>query len=730
MNFKRKQSAGRSAVLKLTALAQVAVLFLVATSASAQEGNRLQDIQVRSLPGQRVELTLVMSGTAPEPLAFTIDDPARIALDLPNTTLGLTSRRRDVNIGPLDTVLTAEANGRTRVVLNLDSMVSYETRASGNTVTIILGDGEGYSAGTTQFASNVASQSSYSSAVGGRAITSVDFRRTRDGGGRIVVSLTDPSTPVDIRPEGGPGIAVFKDTDLPAELMRRLDVMDFATPVTTVDTLRTNLDTRIVISADGKYEQLAYQSDNEFTIEVNPSAAEAEQGSNLFSETKEYEGQRLTLNFQDIETRAVLQLLAETSGRNIVVSDTVQGNVTLRLRNVPWDQALDIVMTTKGLDMRQNGNVIIVAPAEEIAARETADLEAKLAISELEPMYSEFMQVNYAKASDLSFLISGEGSSGGNSMLSDRGSIAVDDRTNTLLIQDTAERLQDVRRMVTTLDVPIRQVLIESRIVVVNDDFSRDLGVRLGVTAFNENSSDGVTVISGTGTGTDTMVGSALDNLADPANGTIYPISVPSLSNRYNVNVPIADAAGRFALAILESDFLVDLELTALEAEGRGEIVSTPRVITANQKEARIEQGVEIPYQQSASSGATTIQFKKAVLSLTVTPQITPDNNIIMDLKVHKDSVGDIISTGGLGGTVPSIDTRAVETQVLVKNGQTVVLGGIYETERRETINKVPFLGDIPILGYFFKSTQRTNNKAELLIFVTPRILDDGASIY
>ena len=730
MNFKRKQSAGRSAVLKLTALAQVAVLFLVATSASAQEGNRLQDIQVRSLPGQRVELTLVMSGTAPEPLAFTIDDPARIALDLPNTTLGLTSRRRDVNIGPLDTVLTAEANGRTRVVLNLDSMVSYETRASGNTVTIILGDGEGYSAGTTQFASNVASQSSSSSAGGGRAITSVDFRRTRDGGGRIVVSLTDPSTPVDIRQEGGRVIAVFKDTDLPAELMRRLDVMDFATPVTTVDTLRTNLDTRIVISADGKYEQLAYQSDNEFTIEVNPSAAEAEQGSNLFSETKEYEGQRLTLNFQDIETRAVLQLLAETSGRNIVVSDTVQGNVTLRLRNVPWDQALDIVMTTKGLDMRQNGNVIIVAPAEEIAARETADLEAKMAISELEPLYSEFMQVNYAKASDLSFLISGEGSGSGNSMLSARGSIAVDDRTNTLLIQDTAERLQDVRRMVSTLDVPIKQVLIESRIVVVNDDFSRDLGVRLGVTAFNENSTDGVTVISGTGTGTDTMVGSALDNLADPANGTIYPISVPSLSNRYNVNVPIADAAGRFALAILESDFLVDLELTALEAEGRGEIVSTPRVITANQKEAIIEQGVEIPYQQSASSGATTIQFKKAVLSLTVTPQITPDNNIIMDLKVHKDSVGDIISTGGLGGTVPSIDTRSVQTQVLVKNGQTVVLGGIYETERRETINKVPFLGDIPILGYLFKSKQRVDNKSELLIFVTPRILDDGASIY
>jgi len=729
MMLKIKQSVTRSTVLKLTALAQVALLLFVGSAANAQEGNRLQDIQVQSLPGQRVELKLIMSGTAPEPLAFTIDDPARIALDLPDTALGLTSRRRDVNLGPLDTVLTAEANGRTRVVLNLDSMVPYETRASGNTVTIILGDGDEYSAGTTQFASNVSSQQSYASSGGARSITGVDFRRTRDGGGRVVVNLTDPSTPVDIRQEGGRVVAVFKDTALPAELMRRLDVMDFATPVTTVDTLRTNLDTRIVISADGKYEQLAYQSDNEFTIEINPTVADAEEGSNLFSETKEYEGQRLTLNFQDIETRAVLQLLAETSGRNIVVSDTVQGNVTLRLRNVPWDQALDIVMTTKGLDMRENGNVIIVAPAEEIAARETADLEAQQAIAELEPLYSEFLQVNYAKASDLSSLISASGG-GGNSMLSERGSIAVDDRTNTLLVQDTAERLQTIRRLVTTLDVPIRQVLIETRIVVVNDDFSRDLGIRLGVTAFNENSSDGVTVISGTGSGTDTMVNSALNNLSDPANGSIYPIQVPQLSNRYNVNVPITNAAGRFALAVLESDYLIDLELTALEAEGRGEIVSTPRVITANQKEARIEQGVEIPYQQSASSGATTIQFKKAVLSLVVTPQITPDNNIIMDLLVSKDNVGEIISTGGLGGTVPSIDTRQVETQVLVADGQTVVLGGIYETERRETINKVPFLGDIPVLGNLFKSKQRIDNKAELLIFVTPRILDEGSSIY
>ncbi len=731
MMLKIKRTAGHLTVLKLAALSQALLLLFVGMTASAQEGNRLQDIQVQTLPGERVELKLIMSDTAPEPLAFTIDNPARIALDLPETALGLTSRRRDVNLGPLATVLTAEANGRTRVVLNLDHMVSYETYRSGNTVTIILGDGDDYSEDATQFASAAASSSAaaspvYSNAGGARSISSVDFRRTRDGGGRVVINLTDPTTPVDIRQEGGRVVAVFKDTGLPPELMRRLDVMDFATPVSTVDALRTNLDTRIVISAEGKYEQLAYQTDNEFTIEINPVAAEDAEQSSLFSESKEYEGQRLTLNFQDIETRAVLQLLAETSGRNIVVSDTVQGNVTLRLRNVPWDQALDIVMTTKGLDMRQNGNVIIVAPAEEISARETADLEAQNAISELEQLYSEFLQVNYAKASDLSGLISG---GDGNALLSDRGSIAVDDRTNTLLVQDTAERLQNIRRLVRTLDIPIKQVLIETRIVVVGDSFSRDLGVRLGVTGINENSSgDGGTFISGTGNGTDTMVNSAISNLG--SGGSIFPVEVPTLANRYNVNVPIADAAGRFSLAVLQSDYLVDLELTALEVEGRGEIVSTPRVITANQKEARIEQGVEIPYQQSASSGATTVQFKKAVLSLTVTPQITPDNNIIMDLVVHKDSVGEIISTGGLGGTVPSIDTRAVETQVLVADGQTVVLGGIYETERRETVNKVPFLGDIPVVGFFFRSKKVVDNKAELLIFVTPRILDEGSSIY
>ena len=491
MTLKIKPATGisnRRSLLRQIAALQTAILLLWGLIAYAQDNNRLQDIQVQSLPGQQVEVRLILSGPAPEPLAFTIDDPARIALDLPETALGLSSRRRDVNLGPLDTVLTAEANGRTRVVLNLDTMVPYKMRRSGNTIVITLGAEGGDGSLTTQFAGSAPSAAprSYAS-TGGRSITGVDFRRTRGGGGRILITLSDPSTPVDIRQEGGRVVAVFKNTSLPAELMRRLDVVDFATPVTTVDTLRTNLDTRVVITAEGKYEQLAYQSDNEFTIEINPKVVDTARAS-LFSETKEYSGQRLTLNFQDIETRAVLQLLAETSGRNIVVSDTVQGNVTLRLRNVPWDQALDIVMTTKGLDMRQNGNVIIVAPAEEIIARETADLEARAAIHELEPLYSEFLQVNYAKAADLAELISAGDSE--NSLLSDRGSVSIDERTNTLLVQDSAERLQNIRRLVRTLDIPIRQVLIESRIVVVSDDFSRELGVRFGATAYRANSTD------------------------------------------------------------------------------------------------------------------------------------------------------------------------------------------------------------------------------------------------
>ena len=443
-------------------------------------------------------------------------------------------------------------------------------------------------------------------------------------------------------------------------------------------------------------------------------------GPDMFDPDREYVGERLSLNFQQIDTRAVLQLLADTSGLNIVVSDTVQGSVTLRLQDVPWDQALDIVLTTNGLDMRRNGNVIIVAPAEEIAAQDRSRLAAQAALEDLEPLRTQLLQLNHARADQLAALIAGTG--GAAPMTSPRGSVAIDERTNTLLLHDIAERLTEIRRLVETLDVPIRQVLIESRVVIVNDDFSRELGVRFGSTMVRDRSA-GLVALTGTGTGSNAIAASALDNIA--TSGQPLPVATPPIDQRYSVNLPVTSPAGSFALAILDSGYLVDLELTALQAEGNGRIVSTPRIITANNVEARIEQGVEIPYQESASSGATTTQFKEAQLSLTVTPRITADDRIILDLQITKDSVGEIVPSA-TGGFVPSIDTSSVDTQVLVNDGATVVLGGIYETENRDTVNKVPVLGDIPGLGVLFRSRARLDNNAELLVFVTPRILEDG----
>jgi type IV pilus assembly protein PilQ len=686
---------------RLAGFAGIAAMLLAALSAMAQgTARQLEAIDVQSLPGQVLEIRLRLSDTPPEPMSFTIDNPARIALDLTDTTIGMDTRRQDVNQGPLATVLTAEASGRTRVVFNMNDMVPYDTRIVGDSIYVTLGQqgAESPAPFAAQPASQAAPASAATAAAGaGRAINNIDFRRGRSGAGQIVVDLSDPRTTVDVREEGGRIIVDFQDTALPTALMQRLDVTDFATPVATVDALRADNDARLVVTTTENYEQVAYQTDNVFTLELTPPVEEPEPVG-IFNEAREYTGERLTLNFQDIETRAVLQLLADTSDLNIVVSDTVSGNVTLRLQNVPWDQALDILMTTKGLDMRRNGSVIIVAPAEEIAARERAQLEAMQEIQTLEPLRSEFIQVNYAKAGDLAVLI---GQSGQNPLISERGSVAIDERTNTLLIQDTAERLANIRRLVTTLDIPVRQVLIESRIVIVNDDYNRELGVRFGSTIVKENSSDGLVSLTGTGTGSGAIVESGLSNLN--STGQPFPVSVPPINQRYNVNVPVATPVGAIALAILDSDYLVDLELSALEAEGQGDIISAPRIVTANQREATIEQGVEIPYQESSSSGATTTQFRPAVLSLTVTPQVTPDDRIIMDLLVTKDSVGELVASA-TGGFVPSIDTRSVATQVLVNDGETVVLGGIYETETRETVNKVPFLGDVPGLGVLFRS--------------------------
>jgi type IV pilus assembly protein PilQ len=707
-------------------------LATICGTAQAQQERRLESIEVLPLSGQGLELRLQLDGAAPEPLSFTIDDPARIALDLPDTALALPSRRRDVNIGPLTTILAAEANGRSRIVLNMTALPAYSTRVEGNTVIVSIGAQAPGSAAAATFAGQPAGAATRAVA-GPRAISNVDFRRGPDGAGQVLVELNDPGTPVDVRQEGGRIIVEFQDTALPTELMRRLDVADFATPVATVDALRANTNTQIIVTASSAYDQVAYQSDNLFTLELKtPVPTQETQSAGIFDEEREYTGERLTLNFQDLDTRAVLQILADTSGLNIVVSDTVQGSVTLRLQNVPWDQALDILLTTKGLDMRQNGNVIIVAPAEEIAAREQAELEALAALQELEPLRTEYIQVNYAKAQDLANLIRGTGVTGAGaggantSIISPRGSVTVDVRTNTLLVQDTFGNLENIRRLVATLDIPVRQVLIESRIVIVNDDYSRNLGSRLGYTGVQQRGSDGLVSFSGNGQASDTIITSALDNFA--ATGQPFPVSVAPIDQRYGVNLPAGSTGGSLALAILDADYLIDLELTAIQAEGDGRIVSTPRVIAANNFEASIAQGVQIPYQEAASSGATTTQFQEAVLSLSVTPQITPDDRIIMDLLVTKDSVGEVVPSAN-GGFVPSIDTRSVETQVLVNDGETVVLGGIYETESRETYSKVPVLGDIPGLGYLFRSRTSVDNDAELLIFVTPKILREGARI-
>jgi type IV pilus assembly protein PilQ len=697
------------------------VLASVSFMAHAQGDLRLESIDVQPLGGQQVELRLQLSGAAPEPTTFTIDDPARIVLDLPNTVNALAERRQDVNAGPLTNIATAEANGRTRVQLNMSALVPYQTRVEGNTLVVTVGQQPG-AAPPPSFAAQPrqGAPSALPAFTGPSTIENIDFRRGTDGAGQILVDLSDPRTTVDVREEGGRVIVDFQNTALPQELLRRLDVTDFATPVTTIDATRQNGNARLVVTPSAAYDRVAYQSDDQFTLELKPPVEQAQASTSVFDETREYSGDRLTLNFQSIDTRAVLQLIAEFSDLNIVVSDTVSGDVTLRLQNVPWDQALDIVMTTKGLDMRRNGNVIIVAPADEIAAREQQDLEARQALETLEPLRSEFVQVNYAKASDLAELIRGSG--GGNALLSPRGTVAIDTRTNTLLVQDTTASLEAIRRLVTTLDVPVRQVSIETRVVIVNDDYSRALGVRFGATSVKENSSDGMISLTGSGAGSDVIVGSALDNLQNT--GQPFPVALPPVNQRYNVNLPIAGPAGQLALAVLDSDFLVDLELSALQAEGNGRIVSTPRVVTTNQKEARILQGVEVPYQESSSSGATTTQFKEAVLSLTVTPQITPDRKIIMDLNVSKDSVGELVPSA-TGGSVPTIDTREVIATISVNDGETVVLGGIYETELRETSNKVPVLGDIPGIGALFRNRTNVNNNAELLIFVTPRILPD-----
>ncbi|MCG6899372.1 MAG: type IV pilus secretin PilQ [Gammaproteobacteria bacterium] len=668
---------------------------LPASAADSASGNTLQSVDFAELPGNKAQITLTLNKPAPAPLSFTIDNPARIALDFPNTSNGLDQRSQNIGIGMAESITAVEAQNRTRVVVNLVDMVPYEAHSEGNKVILVV-----QNAGRQQSEATVAA----SRAAGGStdAITNIDFRRGEDGQGRVIVNLSNPAIPVDMQQQGGKVIVDFYRAQLPEELERRLDVLDFATPVKTIDTYTRGNNVHMVITPMGDYDYLAYQSNNQFTIEVKPLTKKEVEASK--KDEFGYSGERLSLNFQDIEVRSVLQLIADFTGINVVVSDTVNGSLTLRLKNVPWDQALDIILKTKGLAMRQSGNVMLVAPSEEIAAREKLELESQKQIEELEPLYSEFIQVNYAKASELASLLK----SSETTLMSDRGMVATDERTNTLLVQDTAAKLVEIRQMVATLDIPVRQVLIESRIVIANNDFSRDLGVKFGLSKQTTYNDDHILATGGT---LNSITG---NNIIDPG------FSPDGLL----VDLPVIGATSSIGLAVGKiGSHMLNLELTAMEAEGQGEVISSPRVLTSNQKTAFIQSGVEIPYQEATSSGATSVSFKDAVLELRVTPQITPDDRIIMDLDVKKDSVGEVY----LG--VPSVDTNEVSTQVLVDNGETLVLGGIYEQEKIKEVDRVPFFGELPLVDWMFKNTSITDDKAELLIFVTPKIVKENINI-
>ncbi len=680
----------------------------------------LKNVSFTSLPGDSMQIRLSFSGPAKAPGNFTINNPARIVLDFPKTSSKLGWKNKNIGIGFAKSVTAVEAGDRTRIILNLVQLIPFESEVSGNNVIVTLAGSRTAQTQTTAAVSNKATSAALSATSGLHRINNIDFRRGKNGEGKIIVGLSDNNTPISTGESGNQIFVEFGDTGLPKNLQQRLDVIDFATPVQYIDATQSGDRVRLAITPTGNYEYLAYHTGNSYTIEVKeiPKEKAAAARKDQFG----YTGERLSLNFQDIEVRAVLQLIADFTNLNMVTSDSVQGNLTLRLKNVPWDQALDLILKTKGLAMRKAGNVIMVAPAQEIAAQEKLELEANKQIEELAPIKTEIIQINFAKAGDIATILSAEGGT-----LSERGSATIDQRTNTLLLSDTTDRLDSARELIAILDIPIRQVMIESRIVIADDDFAKDLGVRFGVTSVNDRNGD---LLFGSGSldATDNMAGSALDNLASGTPNAPYPIEIPmgagGIPQRMNVNMPVVgNNAGRIALSILGANTLLDLELSALQLESRGEVVSNPRVITANQKEALIEQGTEIPYQRAASSGATAVSFKKAVLSLKVTPQITPDDRIILDLKVNKDSVG-VLFAG-----IPSIDTKEIETQVLMNNGETVVLGGVYEQVTRNERDSIPFLGDLPFIGALFRTTRERNEKSELLIFVTPKILKDQFAV-
>ena len=738
---------GRSAGRAGLGLALMALLW----TAPALAERTLQDIQFSAGGGGRVDVTLKLTEAAGDATVFTTDDPPRIAIDLPGTRNAF-GGRLVVGSGATSAISAVEAGGRTRVVIDLFRAASYESRTEGSDLVLTIGGGSTTSGGAVVAAN---SQDPAKRADGGVKVSNVDFRRGADGTGRVVLAFSGAGVSADLRTEGSRIVVDAEGVQLPDDMAQKLDVVDFATPVQMIETRRTPSGVRMVITNSGQFESLAYQTEDEFVVEVTPVVAEAEAtgGGSVLGvqdEEKRYSGNPVTLNFQDVPVRSVLQLLADVSQINIVAADTVQGNVTLRLVNVPWDHALDIVLQAKQLDQRKQGNVIWVAPQVEIAAFEQAKADARIALQQRAALVTEYIPINYGNAEEIAKLLTEEsksaeegGQQGGGAQasqdrgfLSPRGSVSFDQRTNTLLLNDIPPKIEEIRALIRILDRPVEQVLIESRIVIATEDFSREIGARFGLSGGRDNayySGDLETNTLNRNSDVASRTENAnrlrnwLTDVQNTAPGTPTPLAplltAPTITRGLGVNMPVLDqSAGSLALSILNAGYLLDLELSALESDGRGEVVANPRVITANQQTATIKQGQEVGYTTvSAQGGNITVEFKEVVLELEVTPTITQDNRVFLKVNVKKDEIEGFVTTPL--SSVPQISKREVNTSVLVENGQTVVLGGVYEFKSIDDVKKVPFLGDVPVMGALFRNKLKSRSKAELLIFVTPKIL-------
>ena len=705
-NFKELKRLSEKHIRKfgMGAIKKILLVILLGNVSVAWSSVALTGLDFAALPGDQVEISLTFDGAPPEPEGYVIEKPARISLTFDDVSNKLKSKQHALGVGSARSLTVVEAHGRSRVIIAMDRLLPYRTRSEGNKLFVIVGQNESKQV--------VAQPSSASDETGGLAysggesasqpvsgLQNIDFVRGEQGEGQVVLMLSDSSVEVDMHEESGKIVVELVDMGLADALRRRLDVKDFATPVQYIDAIEEDGSTKLLIEATGHYEYLAYQTDKTLTVNVKPvSQRELEKNrKDVFM----YTGEKLSLNFQDIEVRSVLQLIADFTSLNLVASDTVSGSITLRLKNVPWDQALELILKTKGLDKRLVGNVMLVAPADEIAAREKLELEANKQVEELAPLRSEFVQINYAKAADIQAILTGE-----SGLLTSRGKLIVDERTNNILLNETAAKIEEIRDVIAVLDVPVKQVLIEARIVVANEDFTNELGVTWGGAGRDLKSQNRANIIGGS---SDTLIQLADNDTVTHPQDLVVDLGV------------VAEGATSLALGVISTaSGLLELELSALEAEGSGEIVSTPKVLTADQQKARISSGTEIPYQEASSSGATSVSFKEAVLSLEVTPQITPDDSIIMEIKINKDAVGELVGNS----QIPSVDKNEIETTVLVGNGETVVLGGIFSMESFENEIRTPFFGNLPIIGFLFRKQVVIDEKQELLVFITPKVVE------